>query len=102
MKLKNGIEILSLDKKLGSVRMRSSFSTPNISASKELVEKLKKNGGSQLFRFGSADQQKNDNFNFTRVEDVLPRDQDYILVQFPGMSKTLIDGYFLDFTTATC
>jgi hypothetical protein len=100
MKLKNGIEILSLEKKLGSVRMRSSFSTPNISASKELVEKLKKEGGtSQLFRFGSADQQKNDNFNFTRVEDVLPRDQDYILVQFRALSKTLIDGYFLDFTT---
>jgi hypothetical protein len=28
----------------------------------------------------------------------VPRSQDYILVNFRAISKTLIDGYFLDFT----
>jgi hypothetical protein len=99
MKLKNGIEILSLERKLGSVRMRAPFSTPNISASDELIKKLRATGVvSQFFRFGDGTQRKNDNFNFERVEDVLPKPEDYILVQFRAISKTLIDGYFLDFT----
>lgn len=99
MKLKNGIEILSLERRLGSIRMRAPFSRPNISASEQLVEKLKGQGVvSQFFNFDN-NQKKNDNFNFQRVEDVMPKDQDYILVQFRAISKTLIDGYFLDFTT---
>lgn len=98
MKLPNGIEIVSLAKRLGRVRLRAPFSAANISASKELIEKLRATTGASLFFDFGKPQQKSDNFNFTRVEEVLPRDQDYIFVQFRALSKTLIDDYFIDFT----
>jgi hypothetical protein len=98
MKLKNGIEILSLERKLGSVRMRAPFAAGNISASKELVEKLRNVGvASKFFDFDKS-QHKQDNFNFTRIEDVMPRDQDYLFVQFRALSKTIVEGHWLDFT----
>jgi hypothetical protein len=98
MKLANGIEILSLNKRLGRVRMKAPLGSMNVSASEELVTKLRAQGVvSQFFNFDN-NQKKNDSFNFTRVEDVLPKDQDYIYVRFRAISKTLIDGYFLDFT----
>jgi hypothetical protein len=64
---------------LGRVRMRSPFAAPDIRASEKLAEKLtddrpKLRSGAST----SPGNNKQDNFNFQKVGDILPRDEDYI------------------------
>jgi hypothetical protein len=41
---------------------------------------------------------KQDNFNFRTISDIVPKDEDYILVNFRAISKTIIAGHWIDWT----
>lgn len=92
MKLESGLEIVSLERMLGSVRMKAPLAAADIKASEKLPEKLK--AASQWFKQTS----KNDNFNFEKVSDVLPKDEDYIFVNFRALSKTIVPGHWIDWS----
>lgn len=92
MKLENGIEIVSLEDRLAKVRLKMPFGqiTPN----DKLAEKLK-----NLAQVSQWSQQgKNDNFNFQKVGDILPADEDYISVNFRALSKTIVPGHWIDWS----
>lgn len=92
MKLQNGLQIVSMEQQIGSVRLKAGFSAADIAASEKLPEKLK--SASQWFK----DSSKNDNFNFEKVSDVLPKDEDYIFVNFRALSKTTVPGHWIDWS----
>jgi hypothetical protein len=41
---------------------------------------------------------KQDNFNFQKVGDILPRDEDYISVNFRALSKRIVEGHWIDWS----
>lgn len=99
MKLKNGIEIVSMVALggRGSVRMRNPLFAAGIRADEQLGENLKAAGAASMF-FDMKGQQKQDNFNYGEIGDVLPKDGDYITVPFRAISKRFVPGHCLDFT----
>ncbi len=97
MKKINGIQIVSMEKQLAQVRLRAPFSAAEIYASEDLQKRLKDLGLASQWSFVPA-QQKQDNFNFQKVGDVLPRDEDYILVPFRALSKTIVEGHWIDWS----
>lgn len=92
MKLDSGLQIVSLENLLASVRMKAPLAAADIRASEKLPEKLKT--VSQWFEKTS----KNDNFNFEQAGDVLPKDEDYIFVNFRALSKTIVPGHWIDWS----
>lgn len=97
MKLKNGVDIVSLEKKQARVRMQVPCASARISASEKLAERVLGSRAASLW--GSQNHNSNDNFTFETVTDVLPRDEDYIYVQFRALSQRIVEGQWLDFTT---
>src|SRR4051812_44949698 len=93
MKLKNGIEILSKEQSIAGVRLRAPFSAPDIRASEKLLEKLKDPAIASQWGLNIAGTNKQDNFNFQKVGDILPKDEDYIFVNFRAISKTIVEGH---------
>lgn len=94
IKLPNGIELASLDAMSARVRMLSPLAAADIRPDAALLEKLK----DQAFVSQWSQQSKNDNFEFRSMDDVLPRDGDYISVNFRALSKTLVPGHWIDWT----
>lgn len=93
-KLPNGLEIVSMERQVGRVRMKAPFAAADIKASEKLAEKLK--NVQQISQW--AQQNKNDNFNFEKVGDILPSEEDYIFVNFRALSKTIVPGHWLDWS----
>lgn len=92
MKLPNGLEIVSLEQRICQARLKAPFGAGDILAAEKLSEKLK-----------TVSQRSNqtgggDNFNFENIGDVLPRDADYIFVNFRALSKTIVPGHWIDWS----
>lgn len=98
MKLKNGIEIVSMEQRIGRVRMLSPFAAPDIRPSEHLAERLKQIGQASQWSINDFGTSKNDNFNYQKAGDILPRDEDYISVNFRALSKTIVPGHWIDWT----
>ena len=96
-KPKNGIEIVSLEQRIGRVRLRAPFDASGIVASDKLAERLKDPGFVSQWGL-NINGGKQDNFNFQRVGDVMPKDEDYIFVPFRALSKTVVPGHWIDWT----
>lgn len=92
--LPNGIELASLDAMQGRVRMLSPLASADIRPDEKLVERLKDAGVASQWSI----QNKNDNFAFADINDVLPQDGDYIQVDFRALSKVVVRGHWLDWT----
>lgn len=103
VKLSNGLELLaSLSDPhemptLARVRLRAPLAMADIRPDEGLVERLRAAGIASQWSIVPS-QQKSDNFNFQNVADVLPRDGDYISVNFRALSKTVVPGHWLDWT----
>jgi len=100
MKLPNGIDIVSLDKRRARVRLQAPCAAAQITASETLPARLEELmlQASSLWGQQDVNVQQNDNFNFRTVSDVLPRDEDYISVKFRSLSRSIMPGHYLDFT----
>lgn len=92
--LPNGIELATLDAMRGRVRMLSPLASADIRPDEKLAERLKELGVASQWSV----QNKNDNFDFRTISDVLPQDGDYIQVDFRALSKTIVTGHWLDWT----
>lgn len=92
--LPNGIQLATLDAMCGRVQLLSPLRTAQIRPDEQLAERLKSAGLVSQWSQSS----KNDNFEFTKVEDVMPRDGDYISVDFRALSKTIVPGHWIDWT----
>lgn len=95
MKLPNGVEMVSMEKRHGSIQMQSKFGANAISFDPKLPERVQ-----ERIKLVSqwAQTSNNDNFNYQRVDDILPREEDAISVSFRSLSKRIIEGHWLDFT----
>jgi len=102
-KIHKGVEIMSLSAVggHGRVNLRAPIAVDEIASAAELVEKLKASGQASMYFDFAKNQSKSDNFNFESIEDVLPKDGDYISVPFRAISKRFIPGHCLDFTRDT-
>jgi hypothetical protein len=96
--ISSGIEIVNETRSLARVRMLSPFSAPDIRASEKLVERLKDPSFVASQWSIVPAQQKQDNFNFSKVGDILPREEDYISVNFRALSKTIVEGHWIDWS----
>ncbi|QQS33501.1 MAG: hypothetical protein IPM50_02650 [Acidobacteriota bacterium] len=94
IRLQNGIELASLDATSARVRMLNPLTAANVRPDEDLAARLKAAGIASQWSVN----QKNDTFEFTKVEDVLPRDGDYIAVDFRAISKTIVPGHWIDWT----
>lgn len=94
MTLPAGLKIISLDAQTAQVRMRAPFVNDSIHATEKLAEALRT---AQLWRQNTT-QGKNDNFNFEKVADILPKDEEYITVNFRALSKTIVEGHWIDWS----
>ncbi|MBK8810704.1 MAG: hypothetical protein IPN69_08225 [Acidobacteria bacterium] len=95
MKLQNGIEIVSLEGQQAKVNLLARFAASGVAPDTQLAAKLAKAGKASLW----TQQNKQDNFNFADVSDVLPEDGDYINVSFRALSKSIVPGHWLDWTS---
>lgn len=93
LKLENGIEIVNLDARRARVRLVARFGAGDIAPDQQLAEKLA--SAASLW----TQQNKQDNFNFANIGDVLPAEGDYINVRFRALSKTLVPGHWLDWSS---
>ncbi len=95
MILPNGIEIISLQKQQGKVTLQNNFGVGNISFDKELPKRI-----AEQVRFVSqwTENHKNENFNYQNVNDILPKPEDAVYVNFRALSKVVVPGYWLDWT----
>jgi hypothetical protein len=94
MKLKNGIDIVSLEDRLARVRLSSPIGAADIRFDAKLPDKFREIMRSSQWSVGG----RNDNFNFRTVSDILPKDEDYIAVNFRALSKTVVPGHWIDWT----
>lgn len=92
MKIGNGITIVSLENRLAQVRLKLPFG--QIQPNEKLVEKLR--NIAQVSQW--TQQNKQDNFNFQKVSDIMPTEEDYILVNFRALSKTIVPGHWIDWS----
>lgn len=99
-----GVEIMSLaadgvGSNRGKVRLRARLEADAIAPvnAEQLAARLKAAGKASLW-YDQKSQQKQDNFNFERIDDVLPDEGDYITVPFRAISQAFIPGHCLDFT----
>lgn len=76
------------------VRLRGGFDAGGIHVDPELVKRL--NDPKLVSQFSWEN--KNDNFNFQRVDEVMPKDGDYISVNFRALSKVIVPGHWIDWT----
>lgn len=90
----NGIELTSLDARSARVRMRNPLTAANVRPDENLAERLKAAGVVSQWSVNH----KNDTFEFTKVEDVMPSEGDYIAVDFRAISKTVVPGHWIDWT----
>jgi hypothetical protein len=93
-KLPTGLKIVSMERQTAQVRMRAPFATAGISASEKLTELLRT---ANLWR-QNTQVNKTDNFNFEKVADILPKDEEYISVNFRALSKTIVPGHWIDWS----
>jgi hypothetical protein len=93
-KLPIGLTIVSMEQQTVQVNMRAAFAPGEISASEKLTEFLRT---ANLWR-QKTNVNKNDNFNFENVADILPKDDEYILVPFRALSKTIVPGHWIDWS----
>ncbi len=95
MKLGSGLQIVSLEKNLAQVNLKAPVRNAEISFDKELPNRVR-----QVMQTSQwAQQSQAADFNFRTVAaDVLPKDEDYIFVQFRALSKVLVEGHWLDWT----
>jgi hypothetical protein len=98
MKYRKGIEIVSMDQLIGRVRLRAGFAAPDIRASEELQKKLTDVAQASQWGLNIAGTNKQDNFNFQKVGDILPRAEDYISVRFRALSKVIVPGHWIDWS----
>lgn len=97
MKLQSGLEIVSLEKQLGQVNLKSPVRHAEVSFDKDLPRRVSEVMQSSQWN-QLASQNKNLDFNFRAVSDILPREEDYIFVNFRALSKVLVAGHWLDWT----
>lgn len=95
MKLKNGIEIISLESKQGKVTLQNKFGVGNISFDNGLAERVAERVR-QVSQW--TENHKSENFNYSTVNDVIPKPEDAILVKFRALSKVVVPGHWLDWT----
>jgi hypothetical protein len=93
-KLPTGLKIVSMERQTAQVRMRAPFAAAGISASEKLTELLRT---ANLWR-QNTQVNKSDNFNFEKVADILPKDEEYISVNFRALSKTIVPGHWIDWS----
>jgi hypothetical protein len=98
MKLKNGIEIVSLEAKTARVKMQSRFGASAISIDPEFRSRLAAEQVQVASQFTRQHNVKNENFNYEKAADILPRAEDAIFVDFRALSKTVVAGHWLDWT----
>lgn len=90
----NGIEIVSLEKRLARVGLRSALAGAEISASENLTARA-----SQFWHEGTVNVGKDGtHFNYERATDVLPTSDDYVTVRFRAISKSVIPGHWIDWS----
>lgn len=94
VKLPAGLNIVSMERQTAQVRLRAPFMAESISASENLTKMLR---AANLWR-QSTEVNKNDNFNFEKVADILPKDEEYISVNFRALSKTIVPGHWIDWS----
>lgn len=94
MKLPNGLEIVSLDGNLARVKMQAPVRNAEISFDENLPNRVR-----EIMQTSQWAQQSSDfSFNFRTVADILPKDEDYISVNFRSLSKVVVPGHWLDWT----
>ncbi|HUF02799.1 MAG TPA: hypothetical protein VMM38_01345 [Aridibacter sp.] len=91
MKLPSGIEIVSLEERIGRVRLKAPFG--EIRANEKLEERVKELVASFLWNGN-----RQDNFTYQRTDEILPKEEDYIRVRFRALSQDLLPGYWIDLT----
>ncbi len=91
MKLPSGLEIVSLDDRIGRVRLRSEFG--DIRAHDGLDKRVKELVVSFLWT-----ENRSDNFTYQRTDDILPKEEDYIRVRFRALSQAILPGHWIDLT----
>lgn len=94
VKLPIGLKIVSMERQTAQVRMRAPLASEGITASEKLTELLRT---ANLWRQNTT-VNKNDNFNFEKVADILPKDEEYISVNFRALSKTIVPGHWIDWS----
>lgn len=94
--LSNGVVITSLSATggLAQVRLRGGFDAAAVAADPELVKHLQ--DPKLVSQYSIVE--KSDNFNFERVDEVMPKDGDYINVNFRALSKVVVPGHWIDWT----
>lgn len=94
MKIANGLQIVSLEKNLAQVNMVAPVRAASISFDNALPERVR-----QVMQASQwAKESQAADFNFRTAADVLPKDEDYIFVNFRALSKVVVPGHWLDWT----
>lgn len=87
MKLPKGFKILSLEKRLCSVRMQAPFTGGAIRADENLQKRIE-----------AIVSQANSFDNEIPSRDFVPAESEAIYVDFRALSKTIVEGYWIDWT----
>lgn len=89
-----GVDIVNLDARTASVRLRSACSIAQIAASEKLAARV-----SQFYHEGTVNVGGDGTqFNYERTADIIPSDDDYISVKFRALSKTIVPGHWIDWS----
>jgi hypothetical protein len=94
MKLANGIEIVNLAQNKATVTLQAPTRKAEVTFDKNLPNRVRDIMQSSQW----AQMDKDFNFNFRTVSDILPKDEDYIFVNFRALSKVVVEGHWLDWT----
>lgn len=100
MKNLNGIQIVSMERRTATVAMRAPLASAAITAANGLEQRLAEIAKASQWSINDFGTRKNDNFNYRSAADVLPKDEDYITVDFRAISKTVVRGHWIDWSKA--
>jgi hypothetical protein len=93
---KNGIHIVNLEACTAKVRMQSPCAAAAIAAADGLAARLADIAKTSQWGFHNVNKQ--DNFNYRSASDILPKEEDYITVDFRAISKSVVPGHWIDWT----
>lgn len=105
MKFPSGLEIVSLTdifkpelKNLAKVKMAAPCRQAAISFDEKLPNRISEVIREMRQTSQWAQASNDSNFNFRNISDILPKDEDYIFVNFRALSKVIVQGHWLDWT----
>lgn len=105
MKFPSGLEIVSLTdifkpelKNLAKVKMAAPCRQAAISFDEKLPSRISEVIREMRQTSQWAQASNDSNFNFRNISDILPKDEDYIFVNFRALSKVVVQGHWLDWT----